>query len=229
MVQFHQSYSYEDFIQGFRPNPEGGFFRKDGVFMRFCQRAEKDLGSPYFFIIDEINRGNLSKIFGELMMLIEADKRGAEHAVPLTYSDGDERFSIPENVHIIGTMNTADRSLAMVDYALRRRFAFFDLPPQFNEKFKSFLLNQGITEPTVNQVMGKLSSLNQTIRNDKNLGAGFEIGHSYFCSVEGVTVDQEDEWFNHIIDREVGPQLLEFWFDDKAKAEAEIAKLKSHD
>ena len=229
MVQFHQSYSYEDFIQGFRPNPQGGFFRKDGVFMRFCQRAEKDLGSPYFFIIDEINRGNLSKIFGELMMLIEADKRGPEHAVSLTYSDGDERFSIPENVHIIGTMNTADRSLAMVDYALRRRFAFFDLPPQFNEKFKSFLLNHGITEPTVNQVMGKLSNLNQTIRSDKNLGAGFEIGHSYFCSVEGVTADQEDEWFNHIIDREVGPQLLEFWFDDKAQAEAEIAKLKSRD
>ena len=116
----------------------------------------------------------------------------------------------------------------MVDYALRRRFAFFDLPPQFNEKFKSFLLNQGITEPEpVNRVMGKPSGLNQTIRNSKNLGPGFEIGHSYFCTVEGITVDLEDEWFNHIIDREVGPQLLEFWLDDKAQAEAEIAKLKA--
>ena len=128
MVQFHQSYSYEDFIQGYRPVSGGQFDRKDGVFLRFCERARKMPEKDFFFVIDEINRGNLSKIFGELMMLIEADKRGEGHRVQLTYSNKGEHFSIPKNVHIIGTMNTADRSLAMVDYALRRRFAF-EMPP----------------------------------------------------------------------------------------------------
>jgi 5-methylcytosine-specific restriction protein B len=127
MVQFHQSYSYEDFVQGYRPDGNG-FDRKNGLFYQFCQRAAKDTTQPYVFIIDEINRGNLSKIFGELMMLIEADKRGTEWKVPLTYSqDTDEQFYVPENVHIIGLMNTADRSLSLVDYALRRRFAFVNL------------------------------------------------------------------------------------------------------
>ena len=224
-VQFHQSYSYEDFIQGFRPRKEGGFERRDGVFFRFCEKARKDENRPYFFIIDEINRGNLSKVFGELMMLIEADKRGEEHQVLLTYSESDEHFSIPANVYIVGTMNTADRSLAMVDYALRRRFAFFDLPPMFNEKFTGFLSQNGLSKKTVAIVQEKLTALNESIRNDSNLGKGFEIGHSYFCAgLEGEL--SELQWFEDIIDQEIGPQLKEFWFDDQAKAEEEIEKLK---
>ena len=224
-VQFHQSYSYEDFIQGFRPRKEGGFERRDGVFFRFCEKARKDQNRPYFFIIDEINRGNLSKVFGELMMLIEADKRGEEHQVLLTYSESDEHFSIPANVYIVGTMNTADRSLAMVDYALRRRFAFFDLPPMFNEKFTGFLSQNGLSKKTVAIVQEKLTALNESIRNDSNLGKGFEIGHSYFCAgLEGEL--SELQWFEDIIDQEIGPQLKEFWFDDQAKAEEEIEKLK---
>ena len=225
-VQFHQSYSYEDFIQGFRPKQDGGFERRDGVFYRFCAKALQDAGRDYFFLIDEINRGNLSKIFGELMMLIEADKRGLSHQVQLTYSNDDEHFSIPENVHIIGTMNTADRSLAMVDYALRRRFAFFNLPPTFNEKFAAYLTSEGLSKKTTGLIQTKLNALNATIEVDPNLGSGFQIGHSYFCSGWDTN---EWQWFANVIDYEVGPQLLEFWFDDKAKAEAEIAKLKSRD
>ena len=222
VVQFHQSYSYEDFIQGFRPKEEGGFERRDGVFYRFCDLAREDLERPYFFVIDEINRGNLSKIFGELMMLIEADKRGEKHEVQLTYSEEGEHFSIPPNVHLIGTMNTADRSLALVDYALRRRFLFFDIAPQFDSpKLKTHLLSRGVSEPFVDQLMERMRTLNSAIGGDANLGNGFEIGHSYFCGrlKEGAS---ETAWFHNIVRHEVGPQLHEYWFDDKNKAENHV-------
>ena len=222
LVQFHQSYSYEDFIQGYRPRASGGFELRDGVFHRFCGRARRDLARPYFFIIDEINRGNLSKIFGELMMLIEADKRGEE--VQLTYSAEGERFSIPPNVHLIGTMNTADRSLAMVDYALRRRFAFFDMPPQFNEKFRAHLVDRGFAPAFVDDLMERLKALNAEIGGDSNLGKGFEIGHSYFCGglLEG---SDEHDWLRAIIQNELKPQLEEFWFDDLDKASKQVELL----
>ena len=226
VVQFHQSYSYEDFIQGFRPKEGGGFERRDGVFFRFCDKARRDPGRDYFFLIDEINRGNLSKIFGELMMLIEADKRGESNRVQLTYSKEGEHFSIPENVHIIGTMNTADRSLAMVDYALRRRFAFFHMPPQFNDKFEAYLQEEhSISASMVKRIVAKVIALNTTIKGDDNLGDGFEIGHSYFCTDVPKGSDEET-WYAHIVDHEIGPQLLEYWFDDKPKAQAQIDLLK---
>lgn len=147
MVQFHQSYSYEDFIQGLRPTQKGGFDLRDGIFYSFCQRALAHPERPFFFIIDEINRGNLSKIFGELMMLIEADKREEKFALKLTYAEDEEdRFYVPDNLYIIGTMNTADRSLAIVDYALRRRFAFVSLQPDYGSNFRSFLADKGLSE-----------------------------------------------------------------------------------
>ena len=227
VVQFHQSYSYEDFIQGFRPKENGGFEPRDGVFLRFCEKARRDPGRDYFFLIDEINRGNLSKIFGELMMLIEADKRGESNRVQLTYSKEGEHFSIPANVHIIGTMNTADRSLAMVDYALRRRFAFFHMPPQFNDKFEAYLQEEhSISASMVKRIVAKLTTLNKTIERDDNLGDGFEIGHSYFCTDVPKGSDEET-WYAHIVDHEIGPQLLEYWFDDKQQAEAQIKLLKA--
>ena len=163
------------------------------------------------------------------MMLIEADKRGAEHQVQLTYSEDGEHFYIPENVHTIGTMNTADRSLAMVDYALRRRFAFYNLPPQFNEKFDAFMEANGLSTEMVKRIASKMLALNQSICEDKNLGAGFEIGHSYFCSGIEPDMDAETEeaWFQHIMNQEIGPQLFEYWFDDPAKAKEHLELLKA--
>lgn len=215
MIQFHQSYAYEDFIQGYRPSEEGGFERRDGVFYSFCREAEADPDNRYVFIIDEVNRGNLSKIFGELMMLIEADKRMADYAVPLTYSPDDAPFHVPENLYLIGMMNTADRSLAMVDYALRRRFSFNRLPPAFGtSKFSNFLQNDmSIPEELVKKINDRFAALNEEIRADHaNLGLGFEIGHSYFCSDAGEEKFDES-WYKSIIQQEIEPLLREYWFD----------------
>ncbi len=214
MIQFHQSYAYEDFIQGFRPRDDGGFELRDGVFYTFCREAAQDPDKRYVFVIDEVNRGNLSKIFGELMMLIEADKRSADYAVPLTYSLDGEPFHVPDNVFLIGMMNTADRSLAMVDYALRRRFAFVRLTPAFGtDQFSDFLLKAGVEEDLVNRIVDRLSELNRKIREDrKNLGPGFEIGHSFFCPRD--EDEQLDEsWYKTVVRREIEPLLREYWFD----------------
>ena len=155
MIQFHQSYAYEDFIQGIRPS-EKSFKVKNGIFYDFCKKAELEPDKKFFFIIDEINRGNLSKIFGELMMLIESDKRG-KYSVPLTYSEKDDAlFSVPENLYLIGTMNTADRSLAIVDYALRRRFRFITLEPKFNSRFRDFLTSKGFSKDFTQEITSKL-------------------------------------------------------------------------
>jgi 5-methylcytosine-specific restriction protein B len=222
MIQFHQSYSYEDFIQGFRPKEDASFKLENGVFYRFCKKAQTDPNKKYFFIIDEINRGNLSKIFGELMLLIEGDKRGAKHSVPLTYSHGlDTRFFIPSNVYLIGTMNTADRSLSIVDYALRRRFAFIDVNPNFNQKFKNYLVNEGVDEGIVDKIYSRITRLNSNI--EKTIGKGFQIGHSYFCNVSDDGGD--DDWYRQIIDMEVGPLLREYWFDNTEVANSEIESL----
>jgi 5-methylcytosine-specific restriction protein B len=222
-IQFHQSYSYEDFIQGIRPKTEGEGFRiKNGIFYDFCKKAEKDPKNKYFFIIDEINRGNLSKIFGELLMLIEADKRGIENEISLTYSD--EPFSVPHNLYIIGTMNTADRSLAIVDYALRRRFGFIPLEPNFNPKFQKHL-SGFIDEPLIRRIVDNINNLNKMINKDHNLGNGFQIGHSYFCNLSE-NINSEN-WFQVIINMEIAPLLREYWFDDLEKAENQINILLS--
>ena len=187
--------------------------------MKFCELAMDDSENDYFFIIDEINRGNLSKIFGELMFLIEKDKRGIEEQVEITYQNPDSRyeklFFIPKNVFIIGTMNTADRSLAMVDYALRRRFVFKDLNPMFqSEKFKKFLTNKKVNKDLIDKIITNLTSLNDKIEKDeKNLGKGYRIGHSYFCPDEE-TKNPNEDWYRRIIEFEIKPLLREYWFDD---------------
>ena len=226
MVQFHQSYSYEDFIQGLRPTLKGGFDLQDGIFYTFCQRALAHPDRPFFFIIDEINRGNLSKIFGELMMLIEADKREEKFALKLTYSeDENDKFYVPENLYIIGTMNTADRSLAIVDYALRRRFAFINLEPDYGEAFKSFLLGKKVSNSLVEHICSSIGKVNSKIKDDNNLGNGFQIGHSYFCSFN--SGEDENIWWNEILSFEIKPLLEEIWFDDLPKV-AEIMKSLSN-
>lgn len=227
IVQFHQSYSYEDFIQGYRPDENGGFYRKDGIFYEFCKRAEEDPKHKYFFIIDEINRGNLSKIFGELMMLIEPDKRG-HYRIPLTYAaDTEETFTVPSNIYLIGTMNTADRSLAMVDYALRRRFCFAELEPAYgSDKFNDFLTMNGVDQELVAKINGKFKKLNAVIENDgKNLGPGFRIGHSFFCT-NSDDADSNEEWYDRIVTYEIAPLLEEYWFDKPEEAEKQIEFLR---
>ncbi len=228
MIQFHQSYSYEDFIQGYRPTDNGGFEIKNGVFYEFCKKAQWDRDNDYFFIIDEINRGNLSKIFGELMMLIEKDKRGKNFAIPLTYSKNeDEIFYLPKNLYFIGTMNTADRSLAMVDYALRRRFGFITLEPAFAKpKFKKFLYDCNVTENIVEMIIDKMISLNEKIASDnKNLGMGYRIGHSFFCPGKDIVPDPDWRWYEEVVKSEIAPLLREYWFDSIELVDDEIKKL----
>ena len=225
MVQFHQSYSYEDFVQGLRPS-KNGFELKNGTFYTFCQQALAHPERKFFLIIDEINRGNLSKIFGELLLLIEADKRAPKFAVKMTYSEDEaDRFFVPPNLYIIGTMNTADRSLAMVDYALRRRFAFITLHPEFDDKFIEFLENKGVSRPTIDFICNAVGRVNREIAGDINLGAGFQIGHSYFCSTN--TEIDEKIWLDEIITFEIKPLLEEIWFDDAGKVEQMLRILTS--
>ena len=217
MVQFHQSYSYEDFIMGFRPS-EKGFELKRGVFYNFCKDAEIDSENEYFFIIDEINRGNLSKIFGELFMLIENDKRGVE--LQLLYSD--EKFSVPANVYFIGMMNTADRSLAMLDYALRRRFAFYEMKPGFNtEGFQKY--RKGLNNVKFDNLIQCVEQLNAAIAGDESLGEGFCIGHSYFCNL----TDVNDQALSAIVEYELIPLLKEYWFDEPVKVKNWADSLRS--
>lgn len=220
MVQFHSNYAYEDFIQGYRPDGTG-FKLKNGRFYDFCRRAQANPGKNYVFIIDEINRANLGKVFGELMMLIEPDKRGAGWAIPLAYSAGsDESFFVPPNLFLLGLMNTADRSLAMVDYALRRRFAFETLTPAFGIKaFMNYLRDRKASEALIQRVVDGMQQLNGEIARDRtNLGPGFCIGHSYFCSGIGPGGATED-WYKRVIRSEIAPLLREYWFDDADKAD----------
>ena len=223
-VQFHQNYSYEDFVMGYKPNSEGGFDLQRGIFYKFCIKAANDPNRPYFFIIDEINRGNLSKIFGELLMLIEKDyrfdyKEGKGTKITLAYSD--ERFAVPANLYIIGMMNTADRSLAMIDYALRRRFSFYPMKPGFDsDGFKQY--QEELGNEKFNALIEKVKELNKAIVDDGSLGSGFEIGHSYFCNQEEVA----DSWLRAVVNYEIIPMLEEYWFDNKDKVEEWSEKLK---
>lgn len=208
-IQFHQNYSYEDFIMGYKPQDEG-FKLTNGIFYQFCMNAANHPDKDYFFIIDEINRGNMSKIFGELLMLIEKDYRGTK--ATLAYSG--TAFSVPKNLYIIGMMNTADRSLAMIDYALRRRFSFYEMEPGFNsEGFKAY--QASLQNETFNALIEQLIDLNREINADDSLGAGFRIGHSYFCGQEECT----EEWMKSVVYYDIIPMLQEYWFDDRQKVQ----------
>lgn len=220
MVQFHQSYSYEDFMMGYRPTDSGGFTLTEGPFYRFCEAARADDDDrPYFFIVDEINRGNISKIFGELLMLIEADKRGQE--LRLLYKN--ETFSVPSNVHIVGMMNTADRSLAVLDYALRRRFGFFEMTPAFDSD--GFLRwRQDAGSPTLDRLVEVVVQLNHVIAEDPALGPGFAIGHSFLARS---TSGENDAWLYSVVEDELIPLLDEYWFDEPATAAEWAERLRA--
>ncbi len=215
-VQFHQNYSYEDFVMGYKPNENAGFELKNGIFYKFCKRAATDRDHKYFFIIDEINRGNLSKIFGELLMLIENDYRDK----PIQMSYREEHFAVPSNLYIIGMMNTADRSLAMIDYALRPRFSFFEMKPGFDSpQFKDYIQKQ--MDPHLNQLVKAIIDLNKVIANDDSLGSGFCIGHSYLCNL-GYHYNLEN-----IVEYDIIPMLREYWFDNDNLFNQEAQKLRN--
>src|SRR5690625_329329 len=207
MIQFHQSYAYEDFVMGFRPTEGQGFGLEYGVFYDFCTKATENPESNYYFIIDEINRGNLSKIFGELFMLIDGDKR--DEYVTMGYSK--EKFTVPGNVYMIGTMNTADRSLAQLEVALRRRFSFITLEPNFNGKWHRFLLDQKVSESVIDRIKMVIELINSEIRDDFQLGSGYEIGHSFFTNLPDTT--DENTWFDQVMTYEIKPLLEEYYFD----------------
>jgi 5-methylcytosine-specific restriction enzyme B len=228
-VQLHQSYSYEDFVRGYRPvaDTAGTFALQDGVFYNFCKKAQGDPDRPYVFIIDEINRGNLSQVFGEILMLIEADKRGAGFAVQLMYMRKDEpRFYIPSNLFLIGMMNLADRSLALVDYALRRRFAFMDLTSQITSTtYRDWLSDRKMDSSLIDFVVNRISALNNTIAGDELLGRNYQIGHSFFCPKGDDFKELDRKWYDSIVETEIVPLLNEYWFDNNEKADQEKANL----
>ena len=216
LIQFHQNYSYEDFIMGYRPT-ENGFALTPGVFYEFCQKAQQHPREDYFFLIDEINRGNMSKIFGELLMLIENSYRGK----PVTLSSNGESFTVPKNLYVIGMMNTADRSLAMIDYALRRRFSFIELEPGFEtEGFKAY--QKGLGNEILDKLVAVVERLNEEIKNDSSLGKGFCIGHSYFCGLKNPK-DCTVSWMREVVEYDILPMLEEYWFDSPAQ----VAKWES--
>ena len=216
VVQFHQNYSYEDFVLGYKPNENGGFDLKEGIFYQFCRKAETDKEHEYFFIIDEINRGNLSKIFGELLMMIEKDYRDT----PIQLSYADRRFAVPSNVYLIGMMNTADRSLAMIDYALRRRFSFYEMKPAFeNSGFMDYIKN--LRDIRLEKLIQALIALNKVIADDDSLGTGFCIGHSYLCDLES------DYDLVSIVEYDIIPMLREYWFDNDERFNSEAQKLRN--
>ncbi|WEV66793.1 AAA family ATPase [Bifidobacterium sp. ESL0769] len=219
-VQFHQNTSYDEFVYGYRPTDDGnGFKMVPGVFVEFVREAIAHPDESYFFIIDEINRANISKVFGELLMTIEEDHRGPDESVTLTVSQ--EPFYVPENLYIIGMMNTADRGLALIDYALRRRFAFFTMKPALdNKKFQEQLAKRDDSRLTA--LVEAVRSLNRDIAEDDALGEGFCIGHSYFCENN----DGDDDNFARSIARyELIPLIQEYWFDNKDKVDTESNKL----
>lgn len=216
VIQFHQNYSYEDFVIGYKPNAEGGFSLVSGIFYEFCQQARAHREMPYFLIIDEINRGNLSKIFGELLQLIEADYRDQ----PLQLAYNKQRFSVPSNLYIIGMMNTADRSLAMIDYALRRRFSFFEIKPGFEtEAFNNDISKLEISN--LKELINAIIELNKVITDDDSLGPGFCIGHSYLCNLNS------DPDLESIVEYDIIPMLREYWFDNDDKFNQEAQKLRN--
>ncbi len=229
-LQFHQSYSYEDFVHGWRPS-KSGFELQPGRFLQFCTAATLEPGKLFVLVIDEINRGNLSRIFGEALSLLEADKRGPAHALTLSYHSADalksgtlQRFFVPENLYVIGMMNTADRSLAMVDYALRRRFSFVSLSPQFaTDRFREHLETRGVPKSLIAHIVASMEGINKEICDDRrHLGEGYQIGHSFFCPPTAL-LGGFDSWFAGVVEHEVLPLLQEYWVD----ADDKLAKVRN--
>ncbi|WP_155890874.1 AAA family ATPase [Desulfuromonas sp. TF] len=217
-VQFHPSLSYEDFIRGWRPQNGGGLKLVDGVFLEAVQASASEPDLPFVFIIEEINRGNPAQVFGEMLTLLEDGKRKSEEALELAYPRGmDERIHIPPNLHVIGTMNIADRSLALVDLALRRRFAFITLEPQLGESWSQWCQTQGgLDLDAISLIQERMTELNKEIENDRTLGPQFRVGHSFVTPLRNISKPRT--WFRQVVETEIAPLLEEYWFDAIQKA-----------
>ena len=225
LVQFHPSYGYEDFVLGFRPGAEGQFGLVEGVLPLLCQRAAIDPEKPYFLLIDELNRGNVARIFGELLVLLEPTQRGPAHALRLPYAPpAAPLFFVPENLYVIGTLNLADRSLAPLDYALRRRFAFVNMRPQFGGMLQLLLHEAQVPGKLAAHLTERMTELNQAIADDPELGPDFAVGHSYFCAPPA-NPKEAAEWLRLVFEQEIGPLLAEYWREQPATAAAHLRKL----
>lgn len=204
MCCFHPSYGYEDFIEGIKPKvveKQTVFEHKNGIFKQICLDADENKDKNFYLIIDEINRGDISRIFGELIMLIENGKRGKQIILPLS----NELFSVPENVYIVGTMNTADRSIALLDVALRRRFGFIELMTDYS-------LFKGVEFDGL-PLDGWLIELNSRIREHIGKeGRNLQIGHSYFLEKEKAITDQIK--FKRVIKEDIVPLIEEYCYGD---------------
>lgn len=228
IIQFHQSYSYEDFIEGLRLTKDGKHFEiYHGILKKICKTAKEHIDENFVLIIDEINRGNISKIFGETFMLIEKDKRitkeqilsgkNGKYAVELPYSN--EKFDIPENIYLIGTMNTIDRSIALFDIALRRRFANYEIKPCFNDthedvekEIKEYLKDVGSKK--LQLLWNKIKEIDKKT-DDEN--EGFLIGHSYLCGLQNVPKEEVSEKIDFILNYELLPQIREYFIGNEEK------------
>lgn len=226
-IQFHPSLSYEDFVRGLRPNSGRRLELVDGAFLKAVDLALSNIDSDYVIVIDEINRGNTAQIFGEMLTLIESDKRIESEAIQIAYPRHDgERVHVPENLHIIGTMNIADRSLALVDLALRRRFAFIELVPVLGGPWVNWCVDRaGFDREVVNRVGRALTNLNEQIALDSSLGPQYRIGHSYVTPSADEVVEDGQEWFRQAIFYGIRPLLDEIWFENPEKAEDYAKKL----
>lgn len=225
-VQFHPGTSYEDFVRGWRPSGDGTLELVDGPLLQHAELARKDPDIPHVIIIEEFNRGNPAQALGEMLTLLEHTKRTEREALELTYTrDGEDRFHLPENLHVIGTMNTADRSLALVDFALRRRFAFFELEPQFNDAWKAHLRDRFRAAPAehIDEIARRIIAMNDEIAADPSLGKSFRIGHSYFTPE--TEASELWPWFEAVVETSVAPQLSEYWHDDPEAVERTVQQL----
>ena len=226
VVQFHPNLSYEDFVRGWRPTRAGNLDLTDGVFLQAIKSAIDDSSSAFVVVIEEINRGNPAQIFGELITLLEADKRKPGEAIELAYTEeGDvSPVYIPDNLYVVGTMNIADRSLALVDLALRRRFAFATLEPKLDERWREWVISEcGLDDSLVDGIKDRMSELNDSIKKD--LGEQYCIGHSYVTPSAPLQSDETNEWFEQVVKTEIGPLLEEYWFDSPERAKEECRKL----
>lgn len=228
VVQFHPSLSYEDFVRGYRPGSDGKLLLTNGLFLQVLEAARAQPDLEHVLIIEEINRGNPAQVLGEMLTLLESSKRSRADAMELAYQKfPGEKVYVPDNLYVIGTMNVADRSLALVDLALRRRFAFMDLEPNLNGAWQEWCGRLGMSMEESSQVKKLMDELNQEIAGDRALGPQFRIGHSYVTPLE--TVTDSRQWFDAIVSSEIGPLLHEYWFDAPERADETIKRLLAQD